>query len=421
MSKKYKNRKSTEYVLPNIYRYWNTKGEPMYLVKYTRKGNNIYKRGFIELSAAIKYLDDIKKGLVGQKVDIGRYEQKIRIYTLYEVMDIYLDKMKKSDNRYGTYDKALYIINKIIKPNFDDIPLPLISSEDCEEFRDKLRNLKYQKIVKGKASNYNYSTTSKNQFLNWFRIILKFAKKYGLDGYPTDDLKPFKETKEERDKKIDKHKNIWTYEEFYLFLNELGCIEGLNSPYYGIYLCLANLGLRKEECGALRWDDVDFKEKEITIDEGLTKKTESGLWETCLVKREASNRRVPVCDGVLDYLRMRYEKDSKSIGFNKKWFIFHANGNGEKFVNPNHVDDHKERILKRIGLRWNTNHQLRHMYINKLRYSGVPEFDIQKVVGHETSFGTTDIYMHISKAGADKIREVMQELLQNCCKFNSKQ
>ena len=69
----------------------------MYLVKYTKKGNSIYKRGFIELSAAIKYLDDIKKGLVGQKVDIGRYEQKIRIYTLYEVMDIYLDKMKKSE------------------------------------------------------------------------------------------------------------------------------------------------------------------------------------------------------------------------------------------------------------------------------------------------------------------------------------
>ena len=399
----------------NLYAYKNTKGNTLYLIRY----KDVYKRGFSNLKSASEFLEDLKSGDADKYTKIKKYETKNQAVLLYDVMDAYVKEQKDSDNRHGTYIKANRVVENILKPNFPNMNIRSIEPEDCKAFKDTLDKLTYEKRKKGGSfETVKYSTTSKNDFMNWLSMIFKFAKKFGLRDNPMEGIRPFKETKEENDAKTDKEKNEWTYEDFNRFLHQLELDEGVGSPYYGYYKTLGGSGIRKEECGALRYDDIRFETKEITIDESLTNKTESGSWEVCMVKRPASRRIVPIPDDLVRHLRWRYEKDKIKKGFHDKWFVFHQYNDGTKFINPNHVDAHKERVLHKIGLHWNTNHQLRHMYSNHLRYAGIHEYDIAVVTGHETNLNkSNEIYYHVSKQSADQVREVTEEVM---CKKSAK-
>ena len=399
----------------HLYAYKNTKGKSLYLVRY----KDVYRRGFTNLKSASEFLEDLESGVADKFTKINKYETRNKVVMLFDVMDAYVQTQKESDNRRGTYIKAERVINNILKPNFPNKNIRSIEPEDCSEFKKTLDTLTYEKRIKGGNTEVvKYSTTSKNDFMNRLSMIFKFAAKFGLRDNPMEGIRPFKETKEENDAKTDKEKEMWTYDEFNHFLSQLEMDEGIMSPYYGYYKTLGASGIRKEECGALRYDDIRFETKEITIDESLTNKNESHSWELCLVKRPASRRIVPIPDSLLEHLKMRYERDKVKKGFSDKWFIFHQLNDGTKFINPNHVDDHKRDVLTKIGLQWNTNHQMRHMYTNRLRYAGIHEYDIAVVTGHETNLNkSNEIYYHVSKQSADQIRELMEEVM---CKNSAK-
>ena len=399
----------------HLYVYKNVKGKTLYLVRY----KDVFKRGFTNLKSASEFLDDLKVGVADKYTKINKYETRNEAVMLYDVMDKFLDSQLESDNRHGTYVKAKRVIERIIKPNLPNANIRSLEPNDIKEFKKKLDKLLYKKrIGGGTIEKVKYSTTSKNDFLNWLSMIFKFAKKYGLRDNPMEGISTYKETKEENDAKTEMEKSLWTYEDFNSFLAQLKSDEGIDSPYYGYYMTIGGSGVRKEECGALRWDDVRFDTKELYIDESMTNKTKSGSWELCMVKRPASRRIIPIPENLVQYLKMRYEKDSVKKGFDKKWFIFHQYNKGDKFINPNHVDDHKKKVLKKIGLRWNTNHQMRHMYSNCLRYGGIHEYDIAVVTGHDTNVNkSNEIYYHVSKHSADQIREVVEEAM---CKKSAK-
>ena len=396
-----------------LYSYRNTKGKTLYLVRF--KG--IYKRGFTNLKSASDFLDDLKSGVADKFTGIKKYETKNEIVMLHDVMDSFVEAQKNSDNREGTYMQAERIINQILKPNFPNKNIKSIEHEDCELFKKRLNDLTYKKKKRGKGVEIvKYSTTSKNAFLDWTSMVFKFARKFGLRDNPMEGIKPFKETKEENDAKTDKEKKEWTYDDFNKFLCGLELEEGIMSPYYGYYKTIGGGGIRKGECAALRYDDIRFDTKEITIDESLTNKNKKHSWELCMVKREASRRIVPIPDSLLEHLKMRYEKDKVKKGFSDKWFVFHKYNDGTKYINPNHIDDHKRKVLDKIGLHWNTDHQMRHMYSNYLRYAGIHEYDIAVVTGHATNMNRSNvIYYHVSKQSSDQIRKVMEEVMCKKC------
>ena len=81
-------------------------------------------------------------------------------------------------------------------------------------------------------------------------------------------------------------------------IDEVKKIISVVSPYYKVFLLtLATSGLRANECLSLKWDDVDFNKKQITI-----KRTISG---GKLDEPKTSNgfRTIPIADKIVKELK----------------------------------------------------------------------------------------------------------------------
>ena len=168
--------------------------------------------------------------------------------------------------------------------------------------------------------------------------------------------------------------------------------------YYWIMLFIIHTGLRTEEVRALRLNDIDFNNKEITVDEALTKiKKEDGTYEYILkgTKNTKSERIVPLNRIAIEMLELiiNYTKPKKSTDF-----IFIDKKTGHYF-NNHRLTTATDRILKDINspiLHCNP-HALRHTFGSILYEQGVGLKTISELLGHSNIKTTADIYISLTK------------------------
>ncbi|MBQ1567307.1 MAG: hypothetical protein IIZ80_05405, partial [Erysipelotrichaceae bacterium] len=74
------------------------------------------------------------------------------------------------------------------------------------------------------------------------------------------------------------------------------------------------------------------------------------------------------------------------------------------------LNNHKKAALDAIGLRWNTNHQLRHLYNTYLKDQGIEVYDRSTTLGQKDIEVNSSIYTHMSKEAMRKISEADEKL-----------
>lgn len=185
-----------------------------------------------------------------------------------------------------------------------------------------------------------------------------------------------------------------------------------NRRWYPVIYTLVYTGLRISELAGLRWEDVDFERKLITIDHALIRCVNKGNKEEYHVfqpKTQAGNRQIPFSDGLAEALQMeKSHQEEMSIkclssvdGYTN--FIFlnrfghHLN---QAIVN---------RAIHRLQFEYSHNlfsndkdnsvilptistHSLRHTYANILCEKGFNIKSIQYLMGHDDISTTLDIY-----------------------------
>ena len=141
---------------------------------------------------------------------------------------------------------------------------------------------------------------------------------------------------------------------------------------YPILYTLLKTGFRKGELINLRWEDIDFQRKCITIESKENWYTKTG-----------NSREIPVDDDLLTVLG-KLPKASD--------YVF-LNTNGEKYAY--HLNERVKRLAKRIGLNGLTLHTLRHTFISHLVMSGVDLVTVKELAGH-SNIKTTMRYAHLA-------------------------
>lgn len=384
----------------------NGNNEFRYLVKY----KNRVKRGFSSSIEAYMYLDNLKNNRVvfNDKKEETVIEPVKETYTVSEAVEKYLI-LYKDQVRYGTYNKTCHYFRKVIVPNLPDIPVNELTNMDILEFRSKLSS----DIVKVSTSGENgktYSTKSKNDILQQLKMFLYFAiDNFGVDHNVTKNVKKYKATHEEKLQNREKEENIWSVDEYYAFLDELEKLYGKYSPTYGIYLVMGHKGLRLGECLALKFDDLKF-ENMLIVDESITRKTEDRSFEVGEPKTETSDRKIVIGQSLYRYLNEVKDRESRHLDYSDKWFIFHRPGDGYMPMAERTLNNHKKKALDAIGLRWNTNHQLRHLYNTYLKDQGITVYDRSTTLGQKDVEVNSYIYTHMSKEAMEKISEADEKL-----------
>ena len=192
-----------------------------------------------------------------------------------------------------------------------------------------------------------------------------------------------------------------------------------NHPVYyhwwPIFTVLLGTGCRIGECLGLRWQDLNFEKRVISINHGIVyysqKETKKSMMRVSLPKTDAGIRSIPMLDMVKDAFEMERESQ-KETGENTQvldgmsGFVF-CNRFG-KIPNPQTVNDTITRIRKSYNAEEVLNakkehretvllpnfscHHLRHTFATRLCETETNLKVIQAIMGHKRIETTMNIY-----------------------------
>jgi integrase len=176
--------------------------------------------------------------------------------------------------------------------------------------------------------------------------------------------------------------------------------SNVDAPFGLFPMFLLCTGMRKSEALALTWDDVDLKNKEISVTKSIDY-TIGAKPQIKPPKTEAGNRTVPIIDYLYDKLLEEYTHRTSN-------YIFPAQdstrgGKGGGMMTLRGYEGAWQRYCEAAGFIENgkptiTAHNLRHGTATLMFELGVDELTAQRILGHSRIEITREIYTDLRAA-----------------------
>lgn len=210
--------------------------------------------------------------------------------------------------------------------------------------------------------------------------IFKYAVQNGYcESNPARDISVPKNLKREARK-------MPSREEIARIKDSIDCTFGLFA-YFTLYT-----GLRKGECLALLWEDIDFTSKTIRVNKSLY--FDHNRPKVKLPKTLNGIRTIPLPERLERVL-------TPSTGA-----IFNLHGN---YLTDKQFKTLYGKYRAESGVT-STAHQLRHAYATMLYENDVPLKDAQRILGHAQSGTTLDVYTEIGRSREALINESLRHI-----------
>ena len=153
-----------------------------------------------------------------------------------------------------------------------------------------------------------------------------------------------------------------------------------------ILFCL-NTGLRLGEVCALRWADIDFEAKTLTVSHTVQRVTQNGKSVLLLQspKTEAGKRTIPLTAEIILMLQNRKKKHSRE-------YVFGSN----KPLEPRTLQYRFAALLKKCNISRRNFHTLRHTFASRFVALGGDVKSLSEILGHANVRTTMQLYVHPS-------------------------
>ena len=241
----------------------------------------------------------------------------------------------------------------------------------------QINEIHIKKYINAKLETHS-STTVKKHFL----VLRKILREGLKNKSPAEYIDP---------PKIEKYKShIVTDEELKLILDKFK-----GSHYEIIILLSAYCGLRRGEICALKWDDVDWNEGTIKIDEAVTL-SENGYIDK-KPKSDNGLRTIHAPKTLMDLLQ-EYRK---------------SNLDTKRIINitPGTITGHFVKMMDKLGLNVRF-HDLRHYHASWLYKNQIPDIHAAQRLGHDINT-LKRIYQHLDVSAHKEIEENIVNLINN--------
>ena len=286
------------------------------------------------------------------------------------VLDMWL-LSNKVHIKHSTYDKYCYMIEKHILPCLGSYPLETINTVIINNFLDE--KLKSGGIDTGSPLSPSYVGT--------MSLIISSTIQFAANEDLCRELKNpiFKPSFNNTQIKILSNKDSAKLADY---ICENPDVTGL-----GILLALFT-GLRIGEVCALKWSNVDFRNKEIYINSTISRVKNGGKTAYLIdsPKTEASTRIIPIPKRLLGILKDVYSsRTSNYVASNK-----------ESYVIPRTFEYRYHKLLNYLEIESINFHALRHTFATNCIANGMDVKSLSEILGHSSVVITMQKYVHPS-------------------------
>ena len=166
---------------------------------------------------------------------------------------------------------------------------------------------------------------------------------------------------------------------------------------------LIDTGIRRGECCALKWENIDFKSGEIAIAGNLCYTSEKGIYMDS--PKNGRKRTVYAGDDTIALLRqLRTEQAGKAISA----YVFTKEGSPAP-MHPQSPTRYLKRLSNRCGLPDLHPHELRHTFASVAITNGADVASVSEALGHSDKAVTLRMYTHANAESVSKAAQIMRE------------
>ena len=334
-------------------------------------------------------------------VDDGSIKAKKSKMTVDDYFNFWLDTYASNGRKLSTQERYSYYYKKYMSPHIGHIKLiHLVKSDIQKVINDMVKD------------NLSFST-----------IRISFSPLSQALEYAVDDDLILKNPAKcvELPANDTKTREAISVEQVELFFKALSTYESYKR-YLPMYRILFNTGMRISELCALTWEDVNLKERTITIRYIQKKSTRTGkdTYYLGTPKSKKSARTIPMNDttlkafkelkkDVIKFNRVNYslpifDESGREIGRRNNFIFFTSKGtiitsNGSKDIIHSvrekfnaDVTNNKGQLLEEF-----TTHQTRHTFTSLAYEAGIDVKYTSDMLGHSTVELTMNRYTHLSE------------------------
>jgi integrase len=301
-------------------------------------------------------------------------------------------QIKREKVKPTTAENYRFILDRYILPKLGSLPLK------------ELNSVRIEKMLIDLIQNHSESTVR----------LVSIVLSQGLDRAVKDRLIAFNPAKGiERPKGKKRTVTPYTSEELKRLL---GALE--SHRLFAFFRLLAYTGARRGEILAIRWSDLDFDKATLSISKNRTRLGKTVI-EQDSTKGGEGKRIVQLDSQTIRLLKDHKIAQSKERGEEKivrfgqdSGYIFSQEGS-ELPLDPSTPYHLFKKTAKRLGLRSESLHSLRHLHATELLNSGAGVHLVKDRLGHSDISTTLRIYAHVRPEQRQEIADLFAKAIEN--------
>ena len=180
--------------------------------------------------------------------------------------------------------------------------------------------------------------------------------------------------------------------------NAKGCL------YENQFRFILQTGIRTGELSAIKWSDIDFDRRTLTVCRSIDYRHSTGEWRVGEPKTRSGNRVIPLTEEAVRILYDQKLKDSNLKVVQQEWSDYVFLGRNGTPIKNNTYDSGIRNICKKADIKPFSMHVLRHTFASRCIEGNMRPKTLQMILGHSSLSITMNLY--VTTTQSEKMKEM---------------
>jgi integrase len=292
-----------------------------------------------------------------------------------------------------SYTGTQRMLKMYMLPTFGKRNIVEITKLDVRKWADELQSS-------------SLSPKYKNDLLTLAKSVFSHGVEYfDLNVNPVNNIQRLK-----NDKQPLTADSIWTVDEFHNFIVGFNT-DDLEEKHWKIFFTLLYwTGIRRGEIKALQFADFKIDTCEIDINKSCTNKVTGMGLVMQTPKTKGSKRKIPLDQLTYNMMLEYYNYRKEQPGFSMKHFIFNRPNNPLMPFADTTIQNRKNRMVEKIGMKVIKIHGFRHSHASVLIGNNMDPAAVAERLGHSSAVMTLNVYTHVLPESVKKTVSLIDHL-----------